>query len=61
MFNRLLKKLTVCIIIFMIAAVPCFAYSDIATGQALNITAEGAILIDLNTDTILYKRNMNKQ
>lgn len=61
MFNRLLKKLTVFIIILTTVSISCFAYSDIATGQSLDITAQGAILIDLDTDTILYKRNMNKQ
>ncbi len=61
MFNRLFKKLACAIIILINISVPCFAYSDIATGQSINITAQGAILIDLDTDTILYKRNMNKQ
>ncbi len=58
---KVLKKAVSAIIVFIILTVPCFAYDDIATGESLNITAAGAILIDLDTDTILYKRNMNKQ
>lgn len=58
---KVLKKAVSAIIVFIILTVPCFAYDDIATGESLNITANGAILIDLDTDTILYKRNMNKQ
>ncbi len=56
-----LKKAVCAVIVLIIVTVPCFAYDDIATGQTVNITAEGAILVDLDTDTILYKRNMNKQ
>lgn len=61
MYNRFLKKVISILFILIIITVPVFAYDDIATGQSLDLTANGAILIDLDTDTILYKRNMNKQ
>lgn len=61
MVFNFLKKVMCAIIVFMIVTIPCSAYDDIATGKTIDITAEGAILIDLDTDTILYKRNMNKQ
>ena len=43
----------------LVLATSVYAYNDLATGQSLNITAKGAILVDLDTDTILYKRYMD--
>lgn len=37
------------------------AYSDISNGTALGITAQYAILIDADTDTILYRKSINSQ
>ncbi len=56
MFNKFFKKLICLILALFILITPVYAYNDLATGQSLNITAKGAILIDLDTDTILYKR-----
>ncbi len=56
MINRIFKKLICFILALLIIITPVYAYNDAATGQSLNITAKGAILVDLNTDTILYKR-----
>jgi D-alanyl-D-alanine carboxypeptidase len=59
MLNKIFKKVFSIALILLILSVSVFAYNDIATGQSLNITCEGAILVDLDTDTILYKRYMN--
>ncbi|MBR6765345.1 MAG: D-alanyl-D-alanine carboxypeptidase [Clostridia bacterium] len=59
MLNKIFKKVFSIALILLILSVSVFAYKDIATGQSLDITCEGAILVDLDTDTILYKRYMN--
>ncbi len=56
MFNKFFKKFICFILALFIIITPVYAYNDLATGQSLNITAKGAILVDLNTDAILYKR-----
>lgn len=61
MYSRFIKKAVSILFVLIIITVPAFAYEDIATGKTVDITANGAILVDLDTDTILYKRNMNKQ
>ncbi len=59
MLNKIFKKIFAMLLVLLILSVSVFAYSDMATGQSLDITCKGAILVDLNTDTILYKRYMN--
>lgn len=59
MASRFLKKLIGLILALFILITPVYAYNDAATGQSLKITAKGAILVDLDTDTILYKRYMD--
>lgn len=56
MFNKFFKKLICLMLALFVLIMPVYAYSDLATGQSLKITAKGAILVDLDTDTILYKR-----
>ena len=56
MLRKTLKNLICVILAVFILITPVYAYSDMATGQSLNITAKGAILVDIDTDTILYKR-----
>lgn len=47
---------------FLLLCVNVFAvYEDRSTGTSLEITAAGAILIDLDTDSILYSKNINEQ
>lgn len=56
MFNKFFKKFICVMMVLFILIMPVYAYNDLSTGQSLNITAKGAILVDLNTDAILYKR-----
>ncbi len=56
MFNKFFKKIICLIMALFILTMPVYAYTDLSTGQSLNITAKGAILVDINTETILYKR-----
>lgn len=59
MFYKFFKKFICLVLVVLVLATSVYAYNDLATGQSLNITAKGAILVDLDTDTILYKRYMD--
>ncbi len=56
-----LKAAVSAVIIFILCTTCVLAVSDASTGAAVGISATGAVLIDLDTDTILYKNNMNQQ
>ena len=64
MIKSFIKK-SVAVLIVLILLLSCSVcaveFSDASTGKSLNITATGAILIDLDTNTILYKRNINNE
>ncbi len=55
------KRILAFIVIILMLCISVNAYNDLSDGTALGITAEGAILIDAETDTILYRKNINQQ
>ncbi|MBE7092295.1 MAG: D-alanyl-D-alanine carboxypeptidase [Clostridiales bacterium] len=59
MFNKFFKNFICLMLALFVLTMPVYAYNDLSTGQSLNITAKGAILVDINTDIILYKRYMD--
>lgn len=52
---------SILIIVLLCSSVSAFAFESIADGTSLDITAKGAVLLDVNTNTILYKRNSEVQ
>ncbi len=56
-----LKRILALIIIIVMLCINVGAYNDLSDGTALGIVAEGAILVDMETDTILYRKNINQQ
>ena len=61
MIGKFLKKAISILFILIIVSLPVYAFEDVSTGKSLDITSNGAIVIDLNTNSILYKRNINQQ
>ena len=61
MIGNFLKKAISLLFILIIITMPVYAFDDLSTGKSLDITSRGAIVVDLNTDSILYKRNINQQ
>ena len=49
------------IVVLLCSSLSAFAFESIADGTSLNITAKGAVLIDVNTNTILYRRNSEEK
>lgn len=59
-----LKKLVfsiILIVVLLVGSLQTLAFGDIADGTPLDMTAKGAVLLDVNTETILYKRNSTQQ
>ncbi len=59
-----MKKLTGILTVLLCVSVLFInvcGYADASNGTSLNLTAKGAILIDIDTDTILYKKNINEE
>ena len=55
MIGNFLKKAISLLFILIIITMPVYAFDDLSTGKSLDITSRGAIVVDLNTDSILYK------
>jgi len=58
---KILTKLLAIIMCAMLLFMSAGAFTDIANGTSLGITATGAILIDTDTNTILYRKSVHEE
>lgn len=49
------------VLLFLCIQISAVDYTDRSTGASLDITAAGAILVDMDTGSILYRKNINEQ
>lgn len=60
-FHSLKSIAAVLVMLLLLCVHAVAAYEDRSTDTSLDITAAGAILIDMDTDSILYRKNINDQ
>ncbi|MBP5662307.1 MAG: D-alanyl-D-alanine carboxypeptidase [Clostridia bacterium] len=58
--KKFLTVLGIWLLVFILSAMPCYAWEDLSNGTHVEITAQSAILIDLDTESVLYRKSINE-